>query len=205
MLKTNPYRQESNFMHTSATKRLSDEARRQLIDIARASILYGLEHGEALLPSAGDYAQELEVERASFVTLNRLGMLRGCIGHLEAIMPLAKDVAENAYSAAFRDPRFPSLTRDEYADLELHISILTPPEALEVNSESDLLTLLQPGIDGLILEDGAARGTFLPSVWESLPQPREFLRHLKRKAGLTEDYWSDTLKVSRYETESFTG
>ena len=192
-------------MHATAPGRLSDEARKQLIHIARASILHGLEHGKALHPSPQDYSDELQVERASFVTLNRFGELRGCIGHLEAIMPLARDVAENAYSAAFRDPRFPPLTRGEYAQLVLHISILSPPEALMVRSESDLLTKLRPGVDGLILEDGYARGTFLPSVWESLPEPEEFLRHLKRKAGLSENYWSDTLKLYRYETESFTG
>ena len=192
-------------MHATPPGRLSDEARRQLIGIARASILHGLAHGEALLPAAQDTSDELEVERASFVTLNRFGMLRGCIGHLEANMPLAKDVAENAYSAAFRDPRFAPLTPDEYPELELHISILTPPEALNVGSESDLLAMLRPGVDGLILEDGYARGTFLPSVWESLPEPKDFLRHLKRKAGLSENYWSDSLRLYRYETESFTG
>ena len=192
-------------MQTAPNKRLSDEARKQLTGIARASILHGLDHGEALLPAEDDYGDELRVERASFVTLNRFGMLRGCIGHLEAIMPLARDVAENAFAAAFRDPRFPPLSRDEYAELELHISILTPPQALSVSSESDLLAELRPGVDGLILEDGYARGTFLPSVWESLPQPQEFLRHLKRKAGLSENYWSDGLKLYRYETESFSG
>jgi hypothetical protein len=192
-------------MQTASNTRLSEAARKQLIGIARASILHGLDHGEALLPAEQDYGDELRVERASFVTLDRFGMLRGCIGHLEAIMPLARDVAENAFSAAFRDPRFPPLSRDEYAELELHVSILTPPEAFSVSSESDLLAQLRPGVDGLILEDGHARGTFLPSVWESLPQPKEFLRHLKRKAGLSENYWSDSLKLYRYETESFTG
>jgi AmmeMemoRadiSam system protein A len=192
-------------MQTASNTRLSEAARKQLIGIARASILHGLDHGEALLPAEQDYGDELRVERASFVTLDRFGMLRGCIGHLEAIMPLARDVAENAFSAAFRDPRFPPLSRDEYAELELHVSILTPPEAFSVSSESDLLAQLRPGVDGLILEDGHARGTFLPSVWKSLPQPKEFLRHLKRKAGLSENYWSDSLKLYRYETESFTG
>jgi AmmeMemoRadiSam system protein A len=192
-------------MQATAPGRLSDEARRTLIGIARASIRHGLEHGKALIPDMEDYDDELQVVRACFVTLNRFGMLRGCIGHLEAIMPLVKDVAENAYSAAFRDPRFPPLTRDEYTDLELHISVLTPPEPLAVDSESDLLARMRPGIDGLILEDGYARGTFLPSVWESLPEPSDFLRHLKRKAGLADHHWSDTLKVYRYETESFTG
>jgi len=192
-------------MQASAPGRLSEQARRQLIQIARASILHGLEHAKPLLPAAGDFPEELQAQRASFVTLNRFGMLRGCIGHLEAIMPLAEDVAENAYSAAFRDPRFPPLGRDEYPDLELHVSVLSPPEDLPVSSESDLLGKLRPGVDGLILEDGYARGTFLPSVWESLPEPEEFVRHLKRKAGLRDDYWSDSLRLYRYQTESFTG
>ena len=192
-------------MQAITTARLSDEARRQLMQIARASILHGLQQGRALIPDERDYAPELQTERASFVTLNRFGMLRGCIGHLEASMPLTRDVAENAYSAAFRDPRFPPLTEDEYDDLEIHISILSAPEPLPVASESELLTKLRPGIDGLILEDGYARGTFLPSVWESLPEPKDFLRHLKHKAGLSENHWSKTLKIYRYETESFTG
>jgi AmmeMemoRadiSam system protein A len=192
-------------MQEAPTTALSDEARRQLLQIARASILHGLEQGRALIPEDEDLSPELQAKRASFVTLNRFDILRGCIGHLEAIMPLAKDVAENAYAAAFRDPRFPPLSRDEFSQLEIHISILSPASALAVKSEADLLAKLRPGVDGLILEDGIARGTFLPSVWESLPQPQDFLQHLKRKAGLAEDYWSDTLKIYRYETESFSG
>jgi AmmeMemoRadiSam system protein A len=192
-------------MQTAPTAPLSDEARRQLMRIARDSIRHGLEQGQALIPADRDIGPELQAQRASFVTLNRAGLLRGCIGHLEAIMPLAKDVAENAFSAAFRDPRFPPLNRAEYPDLEIHISVLSPPEPLPVGSEADLLAKLRPGIDGLILEDGYAKGTFLPSVWESLPKPEDFLRHLKHKAGLSEKHWSDTLKIYRYETESFTG
>lgn len=184
---------------------LSDEARRQLMRIARNSILQGLEQGKALIPADRDISPELQAQRASFVTLNRSGLLRGCIGHLEAMMPLAKDVAENAFSAAFRDPRFPPLNRLEYPDLEIHISVLSAPEPLPVSSEADLLVQLRPGIDGLILEDGYARGTFLPAVWESLPKPEDFLRHLKRKAGLSDNHWSETLQLFRYETESFTG
>jgi AmmeMemoRadiSam system protein A len=130
-------------------------------------------------------------------------MLRGCIGHLEATLPLVEDVAENAFSAAFRDPRFPALRDTEYAALELHISVLTPAEPLDCNSESDLLRQMRPYQDGLILAEGLRRGTFLPSVWEQLPEPREFLRHLKRKAGLPDDYWSPSLQIYRYETESF--
>ena len=143
------------------------------------------------------------MERATFVTLNKFGELRGCIGHLEAIQPLIADVAENAFNAAFRDPRFQPVTASEFGDLEVHISVLSPPEPMVFTSEADLLRQIRPGIDGLILEDGAYRGTFLPSVWEQLPDPAQFLAHLKMKAGLPPNYWSDTLKVSRYTTESF--
>ncbi|MEN8166624.1 MAG: AmmeMemoRadiSam system protein A [Pseudomonadota bacterium] len=185
------------------SNRLTVEAQRTLLRIARESILHGLDKAQALEVHAIDFSSELQVERASFVTLNRFGQLRGCIGHLEACMPLVEDVAENAYSAAFRDPRFPSLARNEYADLDIHISVLTPAEPLAFTSESDLLKKIRPGIDGLILVDGLAKGTFLPSVWASLPKAEDFLRHLKHKAGLAENHWSETLKVYRYETESF--
>jgi AmmeMemoRadiSam system protein A len=196
---------KSRFTMQAAPKaHLSQQARQQLIQIARDSILHGLEQGEALIPTADDLDAELQEVRASFVTLQHAGLLRGCIGHLEAIMPLAQDVAENAYAAAFRDPRFPPLNRQEYADLDLHISVLTPAEPLPFSSESDLISKLRPGVDGLILVDGYAKGTFLPSVWESLPQAEDFLRHLKRKAGLSEDHWSERLKIFRYETESVT-
>ena len=182
---------------------LSPELRRELLQLAKASIQYGLENGCPLPVQARDYPPELQVQRAAFVTLNRNGTLRGCIGHLQAVAPLAQDVAENAYAAAFRDPRFPPLATPELEGLRIHISILTPARPLEFASEADLVSRLRPGIDGLILEDGRHRGTFLPSVWESLPDPHEFLRHLKRKAGLPPDYWSDTVRILRYETESF--
>jgi len=113
------------------------------------------------------------------------------------------DVAENAFAAAFRDPRFPPLTEPELADLSIEISVLSPSEPLTFGSEEELLQMIEPGRDGLILEAGNARGTFLPTVWESLPQPRDFLRHLKQKAGLHPDHWSDGIRISRYRTESF--
>jgi len=112
-----------------------------------------------------------------------------------------EDVAENAFAAAFRDPRFPAISSSELADLDLHISILSPAEAMHFDSEQSLLAQLKPGLDGLILQDGYHRGTFLPSVWEQLPDAAEFLRNLKQKAGLPSDYWSDHLKISRYSTE----
>jgi uncharacterized protein len=181
----------------------SAEDRASLLDLARRSIAHGLDHGAPLRVDPDDYPESLRTERAAFVTLHRHGELRGCIGHLEACQPLVQDVAENAYAAAFRDPRFPPLSRQEWAGLAVHISVLTPPEPMTFGSEADLLAQLRPGIDGLILSEGSARGTFLPSVWESLPQPRDFLKHLKRKAGLPADHWSERIRVARYTTESF--
>lgn len=179
---------------------LSDTQRQRLLEIARESIRHGLAHGKPL--SVRDEDAALLQPGASFVTLNLHDELRGCIGSLEAHQPLVKDVAQNAFSAAFRDPRFPPLTDREFAALDLHISILSPSEPLHFSSESDLLRQLRPGIDGLVLSDGYRRGTFLPQVWEQLPEPAEFLAHLKRKAGLPVNYWSPTLQVERYTVDS---
>lgn len=190
-------------MHTADPTSLTPEQRQTLLDIARRSIRHGLDQGSALRIQATDYEPPLRATRASFVTLDHHGQLRGCIGHLEASLPLVEDVAENAFAAAFRDPRFPPLTADEYPGLELHISVLTPATALTCESEADLLRQMRPFVDGLILAEGARRGTFLPSVWEQLPEPRDFLRNLKQKAGLPADYWSPSLQIYRYETESF--
>lgn len=142
-------------------------------------------------------------ERASFVTLEIDGHLRGCIGMLEACRPLAEDVAKNAIAAAFHDPRFPPLTYKEFESIEIHISVLSPPEEIYFTSEADLLAQIRPGIDGLILEEGVRPGTFLPSVWEELPDKTQFFAHLKLKAGLSGLYWSDTLRVFRYTAEYF--
>ncbi len=182
---------------------LNPAQRRVLLTLARESIEYGLRRECPLPVAPSDYSGELMAQRASFVTLHTQGSLRGCIGHLEAVQPLVQDVAENAFAAAFRDPRFPPFTRPELARLSIEISVLTPPQPLAVTSEEELLRIIEPGRDGLILEDGAARGTFLPSVWESLPDPRDFVRYLKQKAGLRPDHWSDRIQVQRYRTESF--
>lgn len=184
-------------------QQLSEQARKTLLKTAWDSIRYGLQHGRALKVQAADYPPELRDPRASFVTLQRHGRLRGCIGHLEPLAPLVEDVADNAYAAAFQDPRFPSMRELELEGLDIHISVLSPATPMQFTSEADLVSQLQPGIDGLILQDGINRGTFLPSVWESLPDPADFLRHLKLKAGLSPVHWSDHLQVSRYKTESF--
>ena len=172
-----------------------------LLDLARASIRHGVQTGRPLRVVREELSAELVVPRASFVTLEKNGRLRGCIGSLEAWRPLAVDVAENAFAAAFRDPRFPPLQEDEVEELEIHLSLLTVPVAMTFSSEADLLGQLRPGVDGLILSEEQCRGTFLPSVWAELPTPQLFLTHLKRKAGLSADYWSPGVRIWRYETE----
>lgn len=179
---------------------MTPQQRQHLLQVARASIANGLNEGAPLRPDHQD--PELNRLGASFVTLNRHGELRGCIGSLEPRVALIDDVAANAFNAAFRDPRFPRLTGAELQDLEIHISILSATEPMQFSSEADLLKQLRPGIDGLVMQDGHRRGTFLPQVWESLPDPVDFLNHLKRKAGLPADYWSPTLQVERYSVES---
>jgi AmmeMemoRadiSam system protein B/AmmeMemoRadiSam system protein A len=173
----------------------------RLLAIARESIGHGLAHGRALTPPLESLPAALRTDGAAFVTLRSPGgALRGCIGSLEARLPLAFDVAENAFRAAFRDPRFPPLQRRELPGLDVHLSVLSAPEPFPVSSEADLLAQLRPGRDGLVLDDGAHRATFLPDVWEQLPSARDFVRHLKRKAGLREDHWSQALRFQRYTT-----
>lgn len=186
---------------------LSDSDRQTLHQIARSSILYTLENGndahyEATL-KLENYSADLQQPRATFITLNINRELRGCIGTLEAREPLVLDVAHNARSAAFHDPRFGPVTKNEFDQLDIHISILGIPEPMAFSSEQDLIQQIRPDIDGLILTAGSSRGTFLPSVWESLKTREEFWQHLKLKAGLPTTYWSDAIKVERYTTESF--
>jgi AmmeMemoRadiSam system protein A len=139
--------------------------------------------------------------RATFVTLRRGGQLRGCTGSLEARQPLACDVAHNAYRSAFADPRFPPLQPGELADLDVSVSVLGPLEPLGARSEEELVAQLRPGLDGLVLSEGPRSATFLPAVWDSLPDPRDFLDALRRKAGLPPGYWSSTLRFERYAVE----
>lgn len=174
-----------------------------LLGVARRSIAHGLAHGAPLPVDAHAYPPPLRTPRATFVTLEIGGALRGCIGSLTATRPLVEDVAHNAFMAAFRDPRFEPVSGDEERTLEVHVAVLQPPEELAVDSEEALAAALRPGVDGLILEAGRRRATFLPSVWASLPDPAAFIRQLKRKAGLDEATWPDGVRVQRYTTESF--
>lgn len=177
--------------------------RRSLRALARASIEHGLRHHEAVGVSLEGWPARLRQPRATFVTLRLGGRLRGCVGALESARPLPRDVAVNAFAAAFRDPRFTPVTTVEFPDIEVHVSLLSPIEPLEARSEADLIRQLRPGVDGLIFEEGDRRGTFLPAVWRSLPSAGDFLAQLKAKAGLPPDYWSETLRAYRYTTEEF--
>ncbi len=175
--------------------------RKILVSLAQDSIRHGLRCNHPLYVETEQFPDQLVEHRASFVTLQKNGQLRGCIGTLEAHRPLVKDIAHNGWSAAFRDPRFKPVDGDELDQLEIFISILSKPEPVEFESEQDLLEQIRPGEDGLILEAAGRRGTFLPSVWESLTEKRDFLTNLKMKAGLPSHYWSDEIKVMRYTTE----
>jgi len=182
---------------------LTQDERTLLRAIALNSIRHGLEKGIPLEPDRDSLPQPLWEPGATFVTLQLHGRLRGCIGSFEGSRPLAEDVAQNAYSAAFMDFRFPPVSAEEVPDLDLHISLLTPLEPMVVESREDLLGQLRPGIDGLLVEDGSHRATFLPQVWESLPDPGRFLEELFLKAGLARDHWSKGLSFRRYGVVEF--
>lgn len=186
---------------------LATPERRELLALARASIESALANGQPagqLVPFTPALLQpELTVRRSSFVTLRLGEELRGCCGTLNAPRPLAEDVWRNAWAAAFSDYRFPQLTAAEWPQISLHLSLLTPPEQLDVATEAELLAVLRPSLDGLILESETGRATFLPAVWEQVPDPAEFVRQLKMKAGWPAGHWSDRVRAWRYTTESF--
>ena len=148
------------------------------------------------------YSKRLMIQGACFITLLKQGRLRGCIGTLDAYRSILEDVICNAYSAAMCDPRFSPVTTEELDQLELSISVLTEPQEVIVTSESELRAGLAPQVDGLILQDGCHRATYLPSVWEQLPDRTDFIRELKCKAGLPQDYWSSTIKCFKYQVQT---
>lgn len=180
---------------------LSDDNRRALHAIARQAIRHGLTHAAPPHLDLSGQPAELKAPAATFVTLEINGRLRGCIGTLEARRGLAEDVNANAYAAAFTDPRFPPLDEGEEPAVDIHIARLQTPETLPCESEADLMGKLRPGVDGLILQNGYHRATFLPAVWADLPRPRDFLHHLKQKAGLPPDYWGPDLRFWRFAVE----
>ena len=177
-----------------------EQRRRMLLAIAHEAI------GEANEPAApGEWPDEwLRRRAATFVTLRMHdGELRGCIGTIDARRPLGDDVACNAHAAAYRDPRFPPLARDDRARISVEVSVLSQRVAIEAPSEEAVAARLRPGVDGVVLEYQDLRATFLPQVWENIPDAFEFLRNLKRKAGLPERFWHGELKLWRYSVEKY--
>ena len=179
------------------------ESRRHLLGIAARSIRHGIEHGKACDVDPGSLPAAFGERRASFVTLESDGRLRGCIGSLEATRPLAADVAHNAHGAAFADPRFPPVREEEIEGLRIKVSVLSPAVPMQAESQADLAASLRPGVDGLVIGDGDRRATFLPSVWQGIPEPERFVRALAKKAGWPAGHWSDTVRAWRYTTEEF--
>jgi AmmeMemoRadiSam system protein A len=184
------------FSAAAAPDQLDTEKGETLLQLARSEIASKL--GYEVTSTATAQAGWLAQPGASFVTLTRQGELRGCIGTLEAHRTLEMDVRENAVAAAFHDPRFMPLSRLEFEDIRVEVSLLSPTEPLAVADEASALTALRPSVDGVVFEYRHFRSTFLPQVWEQLPEPAEFLAHLKRKAGLPVDFWAEEVRLSRY-------
>jgi uncharacterized protein len=174
-----------------------------LHELARTSILHGLNFQQLLLLENMEFPPSLQAAHALFVTLTLEGRLRGCVGTLEAMSPLICNVVRYAFMAAFSDHRFPSLTRWEFPQTQVRISLLTDPKPLQFTSETDLLEQLQPGLDGLVLEEGPLRSTLLPAAWDVTTERRLHLNQLKIKAGLPPHYWSQSLRIQRYRAYSF--
>lgn len=177
--------------------------RQQLLEIARQSIESGLVVGSALQLDIDNLVSSLSIPMSAFVTLTLCEQLRGCIGSLESSDPLAQSVANSAFSAAFRDPRFAPLVAKEIEQIRIEISALSKLELVEAADRKGLLDQIHRGEDGLLLEDGRYRSTFLPKVWDVISDPDEFLKQLLAKAGLSEDYWSETIRFKRYKALSF--
>ncbi|MFY9397941.1 MAG: AmmeMemoRadiSam system protein A [Desulfomonilia bacterium] len=186
--------------------RISEQEGQALVRLARKTI----ENYLGLQASGGEAApeppesEELRKPRGVFVTLHKKGRLRGCIGYLEAREPVVEAVKDNALNAAFRDPRFSPVMPSELPDLDIEVSVLTEPRPLQYAGVRDLLEKLRPGVDGVIIRKGFSSATFLPQVWEQLPDGREFLGQLCLKAGLPADAWMrGDLEVLTYQVQCF--
>ncbi len=183
---------------------LSAEDKQTLLQVARFSLVQAA--GGKPIPEIDirNYSRNLQNDGASFVTLTKAGDLRGCIGTLEAYQPLVQDVCEHARAAAIDDYRFPPVREHEVPQIKIEISYLTEPHPLDYQNSDDLITKLRPGIDGVVIRDGLSRATFLPQVWEKIPDPKEFLDHLCSKMGAPAHLWQmKKLNVSLYQVEEF--
>ena len=189
---------------TAQPHQLTEKEGQYLVEIARAALEAGV-RGKPLPPVPADLPARLWEPGAAFVTLRTRadGRLRGCIGSIVATRPLVEDVRAHAIDAALHDPRFPPVTPPELPGLALEVSYLTPLEPLPYRSPEDLLTKLRPHVDGVLLRDGWRQATFLPQVWQSLPQPVDFLTHLCLKMGAEPTCWQRPLEVFTYQVQAF--
>jgi AmmeMemoRadiSam system protein A len=183
---------------------LSEDEGNYLLVVARNTIKNRLNNMEEPQIDWKDLPEKFHEQLGTFVTLTIDGNLRGCIGHIIPRETVIEGIRENSINAAFRDPRFPPLTREEFDKIDIEISILTTPEELSYTDADDLLNKLRPGVDGLIVKKGHYEATFLPQVWDQLPDKEEFLSHLCLKAGLAHDSWrKEKLQVSTYQVQAF--
>jgi AmmeMemoRadiSam system protein A len=190
--------------HMTDKDQLTAEEGRYLLSVARQTIEEALFRNTREPGEESGFSSKFSDRRGTFVTLTTQGQLRGCIGHIIPQEPLIEGVKINAINAAFRDPRFKPLTREEFGKIQIEVSILTEPKPLAYEDEKDLLVKLRAGIDGLIIKKGGRQATFLPQVWEQLPDKKAFLTHLCMKAGLDADEWKrGELEISTYQVQAF--
>ena len=177
------------------------ELHRWLIDLARETVRRALDGEGLVLPDPAKVPELAALPGATFVTLRRDGSLLGCVGSMEPRRSLADDVASNAYSAAFLDPRLPAVTADDWSHMTTEVSLLGSLERLDVSSRAELLAVLRPRVDGVLVTSAGRRGTFLPSVWHQVRDGDEFLDLLWEKAGLRVGSWPPDLLVERYQVD----
>jgi uncharacterized protein len=188
----------------SEADKLTEEEGKHLVETARATIQKALFNPKDKSEPDAVSSPRFQERRGTFVTLTLNGALRGCIGHIIPQESLIEGVRVNAMNAAFRDPRFRPLGQNEFEKVKVEVSILTEPKPLPYTDANDLLSKLRPGTDGLIIRQGYHQATFLPQVWEQLPNKRDFLTHLCLKAGLAGDAWAyDKLEVHTYQVQAF--
>ncbi|MBW1914858.1 MAG: AmmeMemoRadiSam system protein A [Deltaproteobacteria bacterium] len=184
--------------------RLSDQEGIFLLSLARNTIEKELFHTTDTDLDNSHVSPKMNEKRGTFVTLTTNKNLRGCIGNIIPHEPLIKGIRHNAINAAFHDPRFRPLSKNEWENVKIEVSILTEPKELSYSDVDDLLEKLRPEIDGVIIKKGLRQSTFLPQVWEQLPDKKEFLTHLCLKAGLDKDAWKSVdLNVSIYQVQAF--
>jgi len=197
-------RKQGKEVNMGGADRLTDEQGKYLLSVARKTIEDSLSGRKNEEKSNENFPPIFNEERGTFVTLTMGGHLRGCIGHIIAQESLIEGIRVNAINAAFRDPRFDPVGKKDWDRIKMEISILTDPKPLAYSDADDLLKKLRSGIDGVILKKGYRQSTFLPQVWEQLPEKEEFLNHLCQKAGLDGNAWrKGDLEVSTYQVQAF--